>query len=175
MESRSAALARKTAGEVLILRIGLGAWFLVSGLMKVWGPGLDKFTGQIQNYKLVLPGIGLDFTRGPWDAVAAYTVPWVEVVVGVCLIAGWWRRATLLLCAGMVAVFVFCIGWAWLRGLDIACGCHGGDAPVNYWGKTAELAGYYLALALFWWHHWMIGGEGKTGGILAMEGGAHGG
>jgi hypothetical protein len=48
-------------------------------------------------------------------------------------------------------VFAFCIGWAWAQQLDISCGCHGGDAPIRYWNKVAEFAGYSLVLAWLWW------------------------
>ncbi|MCU0781231.1 MAG: DoxX family protein [Akkermansiaceae bacterium] len=153
MHSQRATLPRQVVIAAWILRIGLGGWFLASGALKVWGTGLGKFTEQIQNYQIVLPLLGLDFTKGPWDAVAAYAVPWVEIVAGLCLAAGWWRRPVLLLFAGLVAVFAFCVGWAWSRGLDIACGCHGSDAPINYWGKVAEFAGYYAAFAALWWEY----------------------
>lgn len=133
-----------------ILRIGLGGWFIASGVLKIWDDGLVDFTRHIQNYQLILPG-GLDFTKGPWDAVAAYTVPWVEIVAGCFLAAGCWRLPTLLVFSALVAVFAICIGWAWAHGLDIACGCHGGDAPLNYWGKVAEFVGYYTAFGLLFW------------------------
>jgi hypothetical protein len=35
--------------------------------------------------------------------------------------------------------------------LDISCGCHGGDAPIQYWSKAMEFAGYFALLAWFWW------------------------
>ena len=55
-------------------RILLGGWFVYSGAVKILGAGLDRFTRDIGNYKLVGP---------PLDAVAAYTVPWFEVMAGV--------------------------------------------------------------------------------------------
>lgn len=128
----------------MVLRVGLGLWFVGSGGWKLCVSGLDQFTRDIGNYQL-------PFIRPPLDAVAAFTVPWVEIVAGLCLIAGLWRRATLLVFAGLVAVFAVCIGWAWSRNLDIACGCHGGDKPIQYWSKAAEFVGYYLAFGILWW------------------------
>jgi uncharacterized membrane protein YphA (DoxX/SURF4 family) len=128
-----------------ILRIGLGGWFVSSGAIKLWWSGLDRFTSDIGNYQL-------PFIHPPLDAMAAYTVPWVEIVAGVCLMLGLWRRATLGVFGGLVAVFAICVGWAWSQGLDITCGCHGGDKPIQYWAKAAEFAGYYLAFGLLWWH-----------------------
>ena len=122
-------------------RILLGGWFVYSGAVKILGAGLDRFTRDIGNYKLVGP---------PLDAVAAYTVPWFEVMAGVCLVVGILRRGAILAIAGLVCVFAFCIGWAWRHELDISCGCHGGDAPIRYWSKVAEFIGYYIVLVWLW-------------------------
>ena len=125
----------------IIARIALGGWFSYSGGIKVFGTGLDRFTRDIANYQLVAP---------PLDAIAAYTVPWFEIVAGLCLMVGILRRGAILTLAGLVAVFAVCIGWAWAHQLDISCGCHGGDAPIQYCSKAAEFAGYWLLLAGLW-------------------------
>ena len=123
-------------------RVLLGLWFTYSGGTKIFVSGLDLFTRDIANYKLVGP---------PLDAIAAYTVPWFEVSAGLCLVLGICRRGAILTLAGLVGVFAFCIGWAWVHQLDIACGCHGGDAPIQYWNKVAEFTGYYILLGWLWW------------------------
>ena len=127
---------------VLVLRVCLGCWFVFSGGMKVFGSGLDRFTRDVANYKLVSP---------PFDALAAYSVPWFEIVAGLCLMLGVFRRGAILTIAGLVVVFAFCIGWAWAHQLDISCGCHGGDGPIHYWGKVAEFVGYFVLLGWLWW------------------------
>ncbi len=126
----------------LICRVVLGCWFVYSGGYKVFGSGLDRFTRDIANYKLVAP---------PYDAVASFTVPWFEIVAGLCLMLGLLRRGAILTITGLVCVFAFCIGWAWYHQLDISCGCHGGDTKIQYWAKAAEFTGYYLVLAWLWW------------------------
>ena len=125
----------------LIARVCLGCWFVYSGGLKVFGTGLDRFVYDIANYKLVAP---------PLDAVAAYTVPWFEIVAGLCLMLGFFRRGAILTLAGLVCVFVFCIGWAWWHQLDISCGCHGSDGKIQYVAKAAEFLGYYIVLAWLW-------------------------
>lgn len=127
----------------LALRIGLGVWFVYSGWTKVFDTGLDDFTRAVANYKIVV---------SPWDAVVAYTVPWVEMVVGFCLIVGLWKRGALWALAGLVAFFAFGVGQAWARNLDIACGCLGSpDGPrMNYTMKFVEFGGYWLAILLIW-------------------------
>ena len=111
--------------------------------MKVFGSGLDRFTRDIGNYKLVGP---------PLDAVAAYTVPWFEIAAGLCLMLGVLRRGAILTIAGLVRrVFHSASAGHGLINLDIACGCHGSDAPIRYWNKVAEFACYFILLGWLWW------------------------
>ena len=135
-------LARKSHVAALVASVLLGAWFAYSGGLKIFGTGLDRFTRDISNYQLV---------KAPWDAVAAYTVPWLELVAGSCLMLGVMRRGAILTIAGLVMMFAVSIGWAWSQGLDISCGCHGGDAPIRYWNKVFEFGGYFALLGWLWW------------------------
>jgi hypothetical protein len=43
------------------------------------------------------------------------------------------------------------IAWAWSQQLDISCGCHGSDAPIQYWLKAAEFALYYGVIGWLMW------------------------
>ena len=132
----------RTETVAVILRVLLGCWFVYSGGVKIFGSGLDRFTFDIANYKIVGP---------PFDALIAYSLPWAEVFGGVCLMLGLLRRGAIALIACLVAVFAIAIGWAWSHGLDINCGCHGGDEKISYWVKTIELAGYFAVLGWLWW------------------------
>ena len=128
--------------SALIARVLLGLWFFYSGGLKIFGSGLDRFTRDVANYQLVKP---------PWDAVLAYSLPWVELISGVGLMLGILRRGAILSVAGLVVMFSVAVGWAWSNGLDISCGCHGGDAPIRYWHKAAEFSGYFILLGWLWW------------------------
>lgn len=133
----------------LALRVILGVWLAITGVIKIFFVGLDRFTVDVANYRLV---------TAPWDAVAAYTVPWFEVLAGACLMAGVLRRGAILTLGGLVAVFAVAVGSAWARGLDISCGCFGGGEPMNYWGKAAELSAYAVVLGWLWWAETRRGG-----------------
>lgn len=132
----------KTDIVARIARVILGSWFLYSGGTKLFDSGLDRFTRDIANYRLVGP---------PFDALAAYSVPWLECIAGLCLILGILRRGAILTTAGLVVVFSISIGWAWSHNLQISCGCHGGDTPIQYWNKVAEFLGYFAMLGWLWW------------------------
>jgi uncharacterized membrane protein YphA (DoxX/SURF4 family) len=128
----------------LALRLALGGFFAWSGGMKVFSTGLDQFTRAVGNYKLVNP---------PLDAVVAYTVPWVEMIVGFCLVFGIWKRGALLVLAGLVGAFAFGVRHAWVNNLNISCGCTGNPdgTPMDYTLKFWEFGGYWAAILLLFW------------------------
>jgi uncharacterized membrane protein YphA (DoxX/SURF4 family) len=125
-----------------LARIALGCWFVYYGVEKVFISGLDRFVYDISNYKIV---------EAPLDAVAAYTVPWFEIIAGICLAAGVFLRGAILTITGLVGVFAICIAWAWVHQLNISCGCRGDGAPIQYWWKAAEFTGYFIVLSFLWW------------------------
>lgn len=92
------------------LLAGLMLWAAVS---KLANPG--EFLGSIYAYQLPLPR--------PLLQIVAVVLPWVELLCGLLLLAGVWTEAALVLVTGLLAVFVVATGQAWLRGLDISCGC----------------------------------------------------
>ena len=150
MHVETSKLDRYAPGAELVLRLELGAYFAWSGWVKVfpnkWFPdgGLDKFTRAVGNYQLV---------GQPLDAVIAYTVPWVEMAVGVCLVLGLWKRGALMVLAGLVGCFAFSVLQADLKNLNIACGCTGNpdDPPMDYTWKYWEFAGYWTVILLLFW------------------------
>jgi uncharacterized membrane protein YphA (DoxX/SURF4 family) len=125
----------------LALRVVLGAWFVYSGGEKLFVSGLSEFTRSVGNYRLL---------AAPWDAVLAYTLPWFELVAGLCLMLSVLRKGALLVISGLVVIFVVGVGYAWSQGLNIACGCRGGATAMNYGGKMAEFAGYAVVLVFLW-------------------------
>ncbi len=131
-----------TAWVTLSMRVLLGAWFLYSGGIKLWGSGLEAFVRDVGNYRL-LPDA--------WVVPVAYLVPWTEVIAGLLLMVGVCRKGAILVIFGMVIGFMVFIGWAWQQQLDISCGCQGSGEPISYWFKAFELPGYLLVLAWLWW------------------------
>jgi putative oxidoreductase len=95
------------------LRGLLGLLLLWAAVSKLANP--TEFLGSIYGYELPLP-------RG-WLQATAVILPWVELLCGLMLLTGFGAVAALLLATAMMVVFVLATGQAWLRGLDIACGC----------------------------------------------------
>lgn len=127
----------------LALRFALGGWFVWSGYQKVFVTGLNDFTRAVGNYKMV---------DAPWDAVVAYTIPWMEMVFGALIVIGLWKRGALLGLAGLVIGFAVGVAHAQAHNLNIACGCDGNPngTPMNYSLKFLELGAYLLAIFFIW-------------------------
>ncbi len=103
-----------------LARFGLAAVWLVSGLLKATDP--DQTYVAVRSYD-VLPDAGVE--------VVAALLPWVELALGVLLLAGVGTRLVAALSAVLLVVFVAGVTQAWARGLSIDCGCFGGGGAVE--------------------------------------------
>jgi uncharacterized membrane protein YphA (DoxX/SURF4 family) len=103
-----------------LARFGLAAVWLVSGLLKAADP--DQTYVAVRAYD-VLPDAGVE--------VVAALLPWVELALGVLLLAGVGTRLVAALSAVLLVVFVAGVTQAWARGLSIDCGCFGGGGAVE--------------------------------------------
>ena len=97
----------------LFLRGLFGVLLLWAAVSKLANP--TEFLGSIYGYELPLPR--------SWLQAVAIVLPWVELLCGLMLLTGFGVAAALLLSVAMMIVFVLATGQAWVRGLDIACGC----------------------------------------------------
>jgi uncharacterized membrane protein YphA (DoxX/SURF4 family) len=106
----------------LVLRLLVGAVLAAAGALKLRAPG--AFATEIANYQL-FPA------AAPYLAV---TLPVVEVVLGVAVVVAprAWRRAAALGALAMFAGFTVAVASAYLRRINIDCGCFGtGGGPIN--------------------------------------------
>jgi uncharacterized membrane protein YphA (DoxX/SURF4 family) len=103
-----------------VARLGLAAVFLISGVLKAIDP--DGTYVAVRAYD-VLPKPGV--------AVVAAALPWLEIVLGLFLLAGIATRLAAVASAVLLLVFVAGVTQAWFRGLSIDCGCFGGGGAVE--------------------------------------------
>jgi uncharacterized membrane protein YphA (DoxX/SURF4 family) len=97
----------------LVLRLVLGAFFVYASLDKIWSP--SAFAKIVYQWQVVGPV--------PSNLVAV-TLPWVELLAGLLLLAGTWRREAALVVALMLVVFIVSAGSVMARGIDVEnCGC----------------------------------------------------
>lgn len=98
---------------VIAIRLVLGGIFLAAGFSKVGAP--LQVLATVYSYQIVIPD---------WAAnTIAHTLPWMEILLGIGLIAGLWLPAVSCCAAAVLAVFTIMTAQAWWRGLEIDCGC----------------------------------------------------
>jgi uncharacterized membrane protein YphA (DoxX/SURF4 family) len=123
---------------LLVFRLALGGLFVYAGAVKVLGP-LD-FAQNIRNYDLV--GQSLSF-------IAAVVLPWLEILAGVALAAGIWKRASALIISGLLVFFIVLTLVTIARGLDVDCGCFGALSRKSGFGVILEDLGMlFMGLVL---------------------------
>jgi putative oxidoreductase len=105
------------------VQIALGAIFFFAALPKIADP--PSFAHMIYNYRLV---------PGPLVNGLALVMPWVEILAGLALILGVWRRETAILTGLLILVFLVAIGINLARGHAVDCGCF----DVHAAGKTRD-------------------------------------
>ncbi|WOO43253.1 MauE/DoxX family redox-associated membrane protein [Rubellicoccus peritrichatus] len=104
------------------LRIVMAGLFLYAGAIKVMSPG--AFLADIESYR-ILP-------YQPSLIVALY-LPFLEIALAIALLIPRWSRPSALILSAMLFVFLVAIISAWMRGLDISCGCFGKqEVNTNY-------------------------------------------
>lgn len=103
-----------------IVRLYLGWLFLMACWHKIAHP--EAFALDVATYQL-LP-------RSLIHAFAIY-VPWLELLVGVCLVVGYRVRAAASLVVLLMASFIIALVWALHLGLDMSCGCFASQAAAG--------------------------------------------
>ena len=108
----------------LIARLVLAWVFISAGLPKVQDP--LAFGVAIEGYRVV---------TGSFTLWAAVILPWLELIIGVGLLTPWLRRASAGIMTLLLILFIVLHASAWIRGLDITCGCFGKNAgsPDYHW------------------------------------------
>lgn len=105
------------------VQIGLGAIFAFAAFPKIADP--PSFAHMIYNYRLV---------PGPLVNAFALVMPWVELLAGLALILGVWRREAAVLIGLLLLVFIGAIAFDLARGHAVDCGCF----DVHAAGKSRE-------------------------------------
>ena len=90
----------------------LGIIFIYSSLDKLQHP--VDFAQAVVNYQ-ILPVIFVN--------LVAIILPWLELVCGILLVIGIYKRGSLLIINVLLTVFFAAIAVTLFRGLEIGCGC----------------------------------------------------
>jgi hypothetical protein len=93
-------------------RLVMAGVFIYASIDKIIHP--DLFAQAVYNYQ-VLPGFLVNLT--------ALILPWLELILGACLLINRWMAGSSALAAGLMALFVGLTLFNLARGMDISCGC----------------------------------------------------
>ncbi len=101
---------------LLVLRVIVGAVFVISGFMKLIAP-YENFLAEIHEFQIL---------EGPAAVWLAKGLPWIEFYAGLFLVLGLWPNAALIVVWALNSSFVGVVGQALARKLPIGeCGCFG--------------------------------------------------
>jgi len=93
-------------------RLTLAFVFIYASIDKIVHP--QAFAQAIFNYQ-VLPIFLINLT--------AIVLPWMELILGVCLLFNYWMNGVSLLTAVLMLLFLSIITFNLSRGLNVGCGC----------------------------------------------------
>jgi uncharacterized membrane protein YphA (DoxX/SURF4 family) len=121
----------------LIVRVAAGVVMVWAGIAKMLD--IPASVRAVRAYELlpeaVVPTVG-------------NVLPFLEVGLGLFLIAGLMTRFMAAVYLAMLAVYVGGTIWAWAHGLQIDCGCFGGDGTLAE-GTTTNYAAHFIERAEF--------------------------
>lgn len=95
-----------------LLRLVLAFVFIYASIDKIVHP--HPFAQAVFNHQ-VLPVFLINLT--------AIILPWMELILGVCLLFNYWMNGVSLLTAVLMLLFIGIITLNLSRGLNVGCGC----------------------------------------------------
>lgn len=123
------------------LSCALALVFLVFGGLKL--QELHGFVESVENFRMS------PWTDAPLSVWLAYTLIPLEMLVGAALLTGIWRQGAALLSLAMTVSFMVAIGSVWARGLNIDCGCSGGEISLGGYPTHMAILAAMLAVNVY--------------------------
>ena len=113
-------------------------WFLF-GILLLWA-GVSKLADPI-GFLASIHSFELPLSDGLARAITL-TLPWFELVCGFLLIFGVWPETARSALFGLLLVFTVVTGQAWMRGLELSCGCFELNFIDSRYLRILESAGF---------------------------------
>jgi len=111
---------------LFVLRLLLGVLFVLASVDKIAHP--EVFVVSVNKYQLLPP------TLVP---LAAVTLPWIELLAGVALLAGIGVEGAALVTTVLLVAFLSGMGINFARGRELDCGCFGFLIPNEQVGPIS--------------------------------------
>jgi uncharacterized membrane protein YphA (DoxX/SURF4 family) len=114
---------------LIILRSIVGYVFSSSGISKL-NFGIKNFHNNIIGYELVPKSVA---------SILAFTIPWIEILLGIALIIGLLIQTTALVACSVLLLFTTALAINIMRGKKHDCGCSSKPIPISWSLVTRNL------------------------------------
>ncbi len=115
-------MRNRNAFLFIFWRVLIGFFFTAIGISKLFEP-YQNLLYLVQSYQCFPPFL---------EQVIARTVPWIEFLLGLFLLLGFWTGQVLQGFLILIGGFILVLGQALVRGLPLdECGCFGGLISVS--------------------------------------------
>lgn len=144
----------------LVARLALGAMWLYYCLPKLGSPEVNE--ASVRNFRLLSGGLVNTF---------AYAQPYVELALGLLVIAGLGTRLVAALSGALLLVYIGGIASLGARGIHITCGCGGagGTVSAGQTRYTLDILRDVLYLVPVAWLLWKPKSKFSADGFLLPE------
>ncbi len=125
-------------GKKIFLYISVLILFLIyfsAGIIKILTP--LQFYGAVKSYEIIKEPFAI--------AIISTVVPFLEVFSAIFLLIPTWRKSSSLLILVLTLIFLFAILSAYLRGINMDCGCFGG-VLVGETGLSSIIRNIFLTI-----------------------------
>ena len=120
-----------------VCRVVLGALFIWAAVTKL--PDMAAFAQDVANYRVIPAAL---------VPIVAAAVVGIELLAGIALVIGVMDRPAAAVLAVLLAAFIALLAQALLRGIDLRCGCFGGDERASWWTVVRDLVMLAAAVAV---------------------------
>ncbi len=132
---------------VRISQLFVGGLFIFSGLVKMNDP--VGFSFKLEEYfseeVLNMP------IFEPFALPISILLVAVEVLLGLALLLGLWKRMVLILLSAMIGFFTFLTFWSAYYNQVTDCGCFGDAIPLTPWESFSKDVVLSILILILWW------------------------
>ena len=125
------------ARVLAVCRVVLGALFIWAAVTKL--PDIAAFAQDVANYRVIPAAL---------VPIVAAAVVGIELLAGIALVIGVMDHPAAAVLAVLLAAFTALLAQALLRGIDLRCGCFGGDERASWWTVVRDLVMLAAAVAV---------------------------
>jgi len=125
------------ARALAVCRVALGALLIWAAGTKL--PDMTAFAQDVANYRVIPAAL---------VPLLAAAVVGIELLAGIALVTGVMERSAAAVLAVLLGAFTVLLTQALLRGIDLRCGCFGGDERASWWTVLRDLVMLATALAV---------------------------